>query len=252
MSFIFKKSVTAFLLPPGIFLLLILPAIFLVQKRLRLFLLGLFLLIYALSIEPTKEFLLLPLEDRYPVPTWSGMQHADAIVALGGGANENAPGIDGKGALYGESLQRVVTAYRLQTTLKKPLIIAGGTLYGQRPEAEISKEVLRRLGAQEQLLVIETRSKDTNENALFVHDICRKNNWRKIVLVTSAFHMRRSMMLFGRFFDDIVPYPAAYKSARRSYDYWSFLPGASNLEDVADAMREYLGITYYKLTLRSS
>jgi uncharacterized SAM-binding protein YcdF (DUF218 family) len=251
LSFLFKKTVTAFLLPPGIFLVLFLAGMLFVTKRSRSFLLGLLLLLYMLSIEPTKELLLLPLENRYPVPSWSEVRHVDAIVALGGGALESAPDIDGEGAVSGDSLQRIVAAYRLHVALKKPIIVAGGAVFGKKPEAEIATDVLRRLGIKEQSILAETRSMDTNQNALFAAEICRKRNWNSIVLVTSAFHMKRSLMLFGRFFSTIVPYPTDYKTLRRGYDYWSFLPDASNLADTALAVKEYLGIIYYKLTLKS-
>ena len=249
-GFLLKKTLTAFLLPPGIFLVLFLAGMLFVTKRFRSFLLGLFLLLYLLSIEPTKELLLLPLENRYPVPSWSEIQNVDAIVALGGGALEHAPDIDGQGALSCDSLVRVMAAYRLHAGLKKPIIVAGGAVFGSKPESEISRDVLQRLGVQQQFMLAETKSKDTNENALFVSEICRKRNWNKIVLVTSAYHMRRSLMLFGRFFNDIVPYPTDYKTLRRGYDYWSFLPDASSLADVGLAVKEYLGIMYYKVTLR--
>ncbi len=94
------------------------------------------------------------------------------------------------------------------------------------------------------------KSMDTKENAIFTQEICRAHNWNKIVLVTSAYHMPRSMLLFRRFFKDIVPYPTDYKSLRKTYDYWSFLPDPERMAETAAAMKEYLGIAYYKLTLK--
>ncbi len=251
-GFLLKKTLTLFLLPPGIFLVLLVAGMFLVKRRFRSFLFSLFLLLYLLSIEPTKDLLLLPLENRYPVPSWSEIQRVDAIVVLGGGVLENAPDMDGQGALSGDSLVRVVTGYRLYTRVKKPIIVAGGNVFGSRPEAEVSRDTLYRLGVKQEFVVVETKSKDTNENALFVSAICKKRNWNRIVLVTSAYHMKRSLMLFGRFFNDIVPCPTDYKTLRRGYGYWSFLPDAGSLADTAVAVKEYLGIIFYKLTLKSS
>ena len=250
-GFLLKKTLTAFLLPPGIFLVLFVAGMLFVKKRFRSFLFGLFLLLYLLSIEPIKDLLMLPLENRYPVPSWSEMQRVDAIVVLGGGVLENAPDMDGQGALSSDSLVRVMAAYRLHTRLKKPIIASGGVVGGSKPEAEISRSVLYNLGVKEQFVLIETKSKDTNENALFVNAICKQRKWNRIVLVTSAYHMKRSLMLFGRLFNDIVPFPTDYKTLRRGYSYWSFLPDASNLAETAVAVKEYLGITFYRLTLKS-
>jgi len=250
LGFLLKKTLAALLLPPGIFLLLFVAGMFIVKKRFRSFLAGLFLLLYLLSIEPTKDLLLLPLENSYPLPAWKEVQRVDAIVVLGGGALENAPDMDGEGTLSGDSLARVVTAYRLHGSLQKPIIASGGAVYGSKPEAEISRNVLRKLGVNQQFILVETKSKDTKENALFVREICQRKNWNKIVLVTSAFHMKRAVLLFGRFFSLVVPYPTDYRTLRRGYDYWSFLPDVSSLEGVALAIKEYLGIIYYSLTIK--
>jgi uncharacterized SAM-binding protein YcdF (DUF218 family) len=251
-GFLLKKTLTVFFLPPGIFLVLLVAGMFLVKRRFRSFLFGLFLLLYLLSIEPTKDLLLSPLENRYPIPSWSEIQRVDAIVVLGGGVLENAPDVDGPGALSSDSLVRVVAGYKLYARVNKPIIVAGGSVFGSKPEAEVSRDTLYRLGVKQEFVLIEPESKDTNENALFVSAICKKRNWNKIALVTSAYHMRRSLMLFGRFFNDIVPCPTDYKTLRRGYGYWSLLPDATSLADTAIAVKEYLGIIYYKITLRSS
>ncbi len=249
-GFLLKKIVTVLILPPGIFLLLLVAGIFFVKKRFRTFLFGLCLLLYLLSIEPTKDLLLLPLENRYPAPSLGKMHHASAIVVLGGGALENAPDIDGPGALTGDSLTRVVAAYRLHVHLKKPILVAGGALRGHKPEAEISRDVLYRLGVRREFVLAESKSRDTKENAQFAGAICKQRNWNRIVLVTSAYHMRRSLMLFHGLLDEIVPCPTDYKTFRGPYTYWSFFPDASNLTDTAIAVKEYLSILYYKFTLR--
>ena len=61
--------------------------------------------------------------------------------------------------------------------------------------------------------------------------------------------MKRSYLLFNKRFKEIVPYPTDYQTSRGSYDVLSFLPNASNLSLVEIAVKEYLGILFYKLTL---
>ncbi len=251
-GFLLKKTLSAMLLPPGIFVLLLVVAILFLKKRLRTFLLALVVLLYVFSIEPVKDLFLLPLENAYPMPSWSNLQRVDAIVVLGGGALDNAPDLDGEGSISADSLARVLGSYRLHATLRKPIIVAGGTIFGKKPESELSKKYLLMLGVKEQDILTEAMSKDTRENALFVRDICQKRNWTRIALVTSAFHMKRAVILFKPFFTDIVPYPTDYKSARVGYNFGSFLPSASNMAEISAAFKEYLGIIYYTLTLRSS
>ena len=252
MVFFAKKAVTALLLPPGIFILFLLLAALFIRKRIRVVLPGLALLLYLVSIEPVRDLIVVPLENACPVPSWSELQRVDAIVVLGGGLLENAPDIDGPGVLTADSLARVLGAYRLHSALKKPIIVSGGSGSGGKPESEVSRKVLLRLGVKEQLVLVETGSRDTGENARFTRDLCEKKGWKTIALVTSAYHMKRATLLFGRLFGTVVPYPTEYRTARRGYSYFSFLPDASYLADVAVALREYLGIAYYRWTLKPS
>jgi uncharacterized SAM-binding protein YcdF (DUF218 family) len=61
--------------------------------------------------------------------------------------------------------------------------------------------------------------------------------------------MKRSYMLFNKHFRQIVPYPTDYQTSRSGYDILSFLPCTSNLYLIDTAVKEYLGIIFYKLTL---
>ena len=90
---------------------------------------------------------------------------------------------------------------------------------------------------------------DTYENAQYVKEIADRHQFRKIVLITSAFHMKRSYLLFNKRFKEIIPYPTDYQTSRGSYDVLSFLPNAWNLSLIESAMKEYLGFLFYKITL---
>lgn len=248
--FLLKKTVMAFILPPGLFIALALLAVLLITKRFRSFLLGLLVLIYFVSIEPTKDLFMRPLENAYPVPSQGEMRRADAIIVLGGGIFDNAPDADGPGTVSPDSLVRLYGAYRVHSAIRKPIIISGGQVGGRKPESELSRRVLLNWGVAAQYIIIETRSRDTAENALFTGEICQQRGWRKAVLVTSAYHMKRSVFLFNKYLREIVPYPTDYRTSRRNYDYGSFLPGADNVGDIATATKEYLGIIFYKIASR--
>ncbi|MEO0249844.1 MAG: YdcF family protein [candidate division WOR-3 bacterium] len=248
--FLVKKVLTSLLLPPGILIPILLVLILFVTKRLRTFLFIVLLLIYMCSIEPTKDLLLRPLETAYPLPARAEIQRADVIVVLGGGVVENVPDADGPGALSGDSLARLYGAYKVYAAIKKPIIISAGQVFGRQPEAEVARRVLLRWGVPPNHSIAEVRSKDTVENALYAAEICQQRNWRNVVLVTSAYHMRRAVLLFNRYLKEIVPYPTDYKISRKKYDYMSFLPGANNLADIAAAMKEYIAIASYRIVSR--
>ncbi len=92
---------------------------------------------------------------------------------------------------------------------------------------------------------------DTKENAKYVKELTDKHNIGSIVLVTSAFHMKRSLMLFNHYFKGtiVVPCPAGYHTSRGKYDVFSYLPNSGNLDAIAAGLKEYMGILFYKIAL---
>ncbi|MBA4419421.1 MAG: YdcF family protein, partial [Syntrophus sp. (in: bacteria)] len=128
-------------------------------------------------------------------------------------------------------------------------LISGGNVFGREPEAEVTKRFLKSLGVKESDIIPESKSQDTFENARFTRDICKEKGIKSILLITNAYHMRRSVMLFHKYFSDILPYPTGYKVSEGSYNLFSFLPDASNIAGIATALKEYMGILFYKITL---
>lgn len=247
--FILRKLLTAISVPPGLFIVLALAIAVFARKRFRLYLVVLAVLVYALSIEPVKNLILHPLEYAYPVPTLAEIGKADTYVVLSGGANADAPDIEGKGALGPESLERVYGAYALYSRSKKPVILSGGSVDddGGPPESAIAQKVLLRLGVRPEHILIETASRTTEENAARVKELSEKKKLQRIVLVTNALHMPRSVMLFKRLFPTVVPYPTGFRSGERNFSFYSFLPDTGTLTSTSLALREYLGILYYRI-----
>ncbi|MCX8021680.1 MAG: YdcF family protein [Syntrophorhabdaceae bacterium] len=251
MIFIFKKIITFAIVPPGIFILVLIAAGLWTGKRLKIKALyfSLAALIYLSSIEPVKELFLVPLEDAYKIPPMTEVKKADAYVVLGAGVYDNAPDIDGTGTLTGEATMRMLCAYRLYRVNRRPIIISGGEVFGRRAEAEVAKRVLLSLGVDERDIIAEIKSKDTYENAKYVKAMADKYGMKNIVVITNAYHMRRSMMLFRKHFKDPIAYPTGYHTSRTKYNLMSFLPQGHNMEYVGAAMKEYFGILFYRITL---
>lgn len=236
-------------LPLGFLIILLLLSAAFIRKSLRICAIILAGFIYVLSITPTVELFIKPLEDAYKPAPFAEVAAADAYVVLGGGINEGVPDIEGRGTLSSSALSRVMTAFRLYMKAKKPIVFSGGKIFNRAPEAEIARRFLVSLGVPSHHIITETKSMDTYENAQYAKEIADKYQFKKIVLITSAIHMKRSYLLFNKQFKEIVPYPADYQISRGSYDLLSFLPNAWNLNLVEIAVKEYLGILFYKLTL---
>lgn len=246
-AFILKKIITSFILLPGLLITISSIVALFSGKRLRIYTCILAGAVYILSIEPTSDLILKPLEDAYNLPEFSEVASCDAYVVLGGGIVEGAPDIDGRGSAGTALLPRLVTAYRLYRKYPKPIIISGGSISGGPSEAEIAGKLLISLGVPDEHIVKEPLSADTYENALRTKEAAKKKGARDIILITSAFHIKRAMLIFGRHFTKIVPYPADYRVSRGKYTIISFLPNAEHFYHLAIAAKEYLGIMYYKL-----
>lgn len=247
MLFFLKKLITFCVIPPGILIVFLIISAFILKKRWRVFNVFLAIVIYLISIEPVKDMFILPLEDAYRVPSSESIKACDAYVVLGGGLNENAPDLTGDGQLGSESLPRVIDAYRLYRMEKKPIILSGGKVYGNKPEAQVAKKFLISLGVAEKDIIAEENSKDTFENALFVKEILDKYGLKRIVLITSAFHMKRSVQLFKKHISFVLPYPTGYRTSRSHYNVISYMPNGENIAFVAYSIKEYLGILFYRL-----
>ncbi|MCX7989093.1 MAG: YdcF family protein [Aquificaceae bacterium] len=237
MSFFLKKLFGFLLLPPTLFILLFLLLALLSRKRVvsLLSLCGA-LALYMLSVEPVKDMLYRPLEKAHPVPQ---QLEVDAVVVLGGGSYRT-------GILKEDSMKRLLTGFLLHKRHGLPIILSGGASLGSLPEAEVMKQVLEELGVDRKTIITEVRSRDTYENAMYVKEICRERSFRRLALVTSAYHMPRAADTFRRAGLEVVPYPTDFKQDRR-YNLYSLIPSMGVLNDSYKALREHLGGLAYSL-----
>lgn len=245
-----KHVIVAFAVPPGVLVLLagILGMRFLRGKKraagVAVLLFG--ALLWIVSLPPVSERVLRGLE--FPYERLADPK-GDVIVLLGGGVHEGAPDLTGKGAPSGEMLGRVVTAVRLQKRLSVSVLVSGGNAFRDRAsEAPIVKRFLVDLGVPEDRIILEGESRDTRENAVLSAAILRRAGYARPILVTSAFHMRRAVLLFERAGVNVTPFPTNFSTwTGMRHGPEDFLPSAPALHGFATAMREYLALLFYRL-----
>jgi Uncharacterized conserved protein, COG1434 len=233
--FFLKKLIAYFILPPGLLVIAFAVLGILTKRKLAKFIAFSFaLFVYLLSIEPIKDLLYKPLEEAYPVPS---KPEGDAIVILGGGAYNT-------GILKEDSTKRLLTGFVLHKQTNLPIILSGGASIGALPEAEIMKGLLLTLGVDKGKIYTEANSKDTGENAQEVKRLCDRLGCKRVVLVSSAYHMRRAVLAFQKAGLEVVPYPTDFKRDMK-YNLYSLLPKMSVFADGYKALREYLGLVWY-------
>lgn len=254
MFFIIKKVLAFSLLPPGLFVVLLLAVgIYLLlrsNKAVGILLLSLSIFIYLLSIEPVKDKLLLPLEDMYPTFTNNDNISKSLIVVLGGGVYDRSPENGFKASVMPEPLKRLMYAYLLFKHRNADILVSGGRVFKSSDilsESEAMRDMLLELGVDRNRIILDTKSLDTYENIFNAKNIVQNSVYDKVILVTSAYHMPRVMFLSEKVGLDAIPAPTDFKTDRTEYSFDSFFPKMGYLYDSYKALHEYLGLLFYKM-----
>ena len=203
----------------------------------------------CLAFALVSDRLLKPLETYYAQPELSALRNADAIVVLGGGSVGGVKDFDGEGQAAADPANRLLMGIRLHRALKLPILVSGGQVFSYTgTEAEIEYRLLKGAGIGEAFILKEDRSRNTVENARFTKQLCEKMGMDKVILVTSGYHLPRSVLIFEREGVPVIPYPTDYKTNQEiAIDAFSFTPSAEAMRTSALAMKEYLGILAVKL-----
>jgi uncharacterized SAM-binding protein YcdF (DUF218 family) len=180
--------------------------------------------------------------ERYPALDPAQVGDARAIAILAGGVRVDAPEY-GTSAPGATSLERLVYGARLARQTHLPVLISGSRL-----EAASMNDFLRQdLGVTAEW--VENHSRDTHENAQFSAVILARAGVHKVVLVTSAAHMARSVVEFKQAGIDTIPAPAAMWTARET-GVLAYVPNADALVRSQRALYEGLGMVVQGIQIR--
>jgi len=184
-----------------------------------------------------------------PVP------EADCIVILSGGIMSRTPprptvevGEAGDRVLYGAYLFRQGKAPRIICTGN---VATGG--FAARPISEDMADLLEMLGVPKETILTEKESANTREHARNLYPILQEKGFKRVLLVTSAMHMPRSIGVFNRLCPGIefIPAPTDFRVTERIPKPWysevvALIPTPKQLSDFSEVMHEYVGMAYYK------
>ena len=250
----FLKFCASFILPPGIFFVLFFIISYYVYKKLRekklaLLLFSVTFVFYMLSTNLVAGFLMGSLEESVKPPE---NIEGDVIIMLGGGAFGDVYDINGEGSLTAAPSARLLTALRLYHKLKVPILLSGGQVYEDSgAEAKIAKKLLISLGVPEKDIIVEDKSVNTTQNARFSAEILRERNFKRPILVTSAFHMPRALLNFKNMGYDCAPIPTDFMASKRHiFHYTKLRPQSEALYMSVTVFQELLRTYVTKLTGR--
>ena len=187
-------------------------------------------------------------EDRIVI---QDVKTADAIVVLSGMIEErkNAPLGEWSGAV-----DRFEGGVDLFNAGRAPLLILTGGWVpwtpNNKPEGEILALRAVKLGVPKDKILVTANVQNTEEEAIAVRQLGR--NWwvtgskPRIILVTSAFHMRRAEMLFRKNGFEVTPFPVDFDSSDScGITILSFVPSAQALARSETVIKEIIGFAYY-------
>jgi len=203
---------------------------------------------------PVGIIFIRPLEDRFPLPSDKIVAPA-GIIVLGGALRAeltNARGVTALSEGGGRMTQTAILALRYPDARVVFTGTTGRLTDGDTDEAHDARKFLVSLGVSENRVLLETRSRNTDENALFTREMVKPQREERWLLVTSAAHMPRAMGTFRHAGFEPIPYPTDFRSEGKLSDYWTFhtepLEGLGNVDT---ALHEWIGLLAYRLTGRS-
>jgi uncharacterized SAM-binding protein YcdF (DUF218 family) len=244
----FPWILEALVFPPGNVLLFGIVALFFRGGTRRLVFAAVFVLLYLQSAPAIVDALTAPLE-RYPPLSLDHLPAADAIVVLAGGRYRAAPEY-GRDTVSVLTLARLQYAADLERATGLPLVVSGGSAQGESDaEAALMEQVLRSTFGIDTEILKETKSRNTAENALYTKELLDARSWHRVLLVTHARHMLRSVAMFEQMGVAVIPAPLRFVT--RSVDgpvvLLDWLPSAKSMYQLRDACHEYVGLLWYRV-----
>ncbi len=205
------------------------------------------------GLGPLSTWMILPLEDRFP-RTVLGDRPVDGIIILGG--SEDSRVAAGRGAhALNESAERMTEAAALARRYPNAKVLfTGGSieiLGAPTVGADAAEIVLRDLGVGSDRLILERKARNTAENAILAKQIADPRPGERWLLVTSAWHMPRSMGLFRKAGFDVEPWPSDYRTAGPGDAWMLFASPVEGLRRLDFVVKEWLGLAVNRLTGKS-
>ena len=251
--FFLSKLAWLFVAPDSFIIILFLSAwlLLLLGKNrwgLRLLTIGIGILLLV-ALFPVGEWLIYPLENRFPAnPMLS--DKIDGIIVLGGPENANLTAA-WKQVEVGDAAERLFAFRALASRYPDAKRVftggSGSMLYQQAKGAEVAKLFFEQQGMMTSRIIFETASRNTFENAELSKRLVKPGVGEIWLLITSAYHMPRAVGLFCRIGWPTIPYPV---------DHYSW-PGnlfrmdvdlTGHLSVLGIALREWLGLAVYYAT----
>ena len=237
------KLLPLFIMPIVVFLVLILICNYKGYKKL-IYLFS--ILFYIISTPIFSNFIIKIVEGEYKYQKLENLEKVDAIVILGGMLKIYE--FENNYTVEWQDPDRFFKGIELYNSFKSDKIVFTG---GKSPfnmtavsEGSVLKNYALKYGVLEEDIIVTKEVLNTYDESLAVSEVLGEN--KTVILVTSAFHMKRAKLLFEQQGVKIIPYKVDFKSSINSRLYFiDFIPNSLALKKTEIALRELLGRLYY-------
>lgn len=243
-----NKVLPLLFLPVGFSLLFLAAAL---RWRRRIFIAVPLVTLGLLGAPVLADRLMQSLEDRYPYRSVADCPQADAVFVFGGMLDPRDRA-DGSIA-WNEAAERFDRAIRIMEAGKAgTLVFSGGPIRDAagNDEGELLKQEALARGLPEQAVLVTNSTENTKSEATDICALAARMHWKRVLFVTSAYHMPRAMRLSSQCSVERIPVPIAYRTpdpgttwAQSRLEY--YIPQAQGLRTSEIALREYIGMLFY-------
>ena len=202
------------------------------------------LILWVASMPAVTNLVLDSLESNFPFVPIQEQPITDAIVVLGGFTGK--PDI-GRGDLeINDGIDRLLHGMRLYRAGKAPwLMLLGGAARGNAPESVLMAQLLEEFGISRDVMLLECQSRNTRQNAENSIPVMEKRGIKRVLLVTSAFHMKRAQAVFEKLGVEVIPAATDYQVGEYDPGILDWLPDAEALSGTTFGIKEYIGWVVY-------
>ena len=243
--FIFSK-ILSFAVDPFFWIIILLLLALLAKKKYRRprYLVLALILTFVFSSSPIYKITF----DYWKIKQDITYQKFDAGILLGGMISLSS---SDENILFNEYNDRLLNTLELfHKGIIKKIIITGasGSLSSDLKEADIIKSFLIRIGVPKEKIIVENQSKNTHENAIYTELTCKELEMDKysFLLITSDYHMRRSLSCFKKTGLNITPFVKESDGFHFDLEYL-IVPQTNVLFKWKVLFHEIVGYFVYKL-----
>ncbi|MEE9326146.1 MAG: YdcF family protein [Cocleimonas sp.] len=207
--------------------------------------------VLLIGLFPVGEWLLYPLESKFKVNP--DLSNVDGIVVLSGAISPSRSFI-WKQTILSNSAERIVTSVVLSKKYPNAkLVFSGGSgsmIDKLHKHADAAKAFYKEQGLDTSKIIFESESRNTYENIILTKKLVNPKENEHWVVITTGWHMPRSIGIFCKAEWKVTPYPVDFRSKPENLFRidWAFSDHLSNL---TTAVKEWIGYVSYSLTGKS-